>query len=824
MTNTDRRLGVYGSSAFKVPVRAATTASIALSGLQTIDGVALSADDRVLVKDQASGIENGIYAASTGTWERAKDFNGPRDVVQGTLVMVVAGTTNGSGIFSLSTESPVIGTSSLSFTNVVFLSPDSGTSIVQGATLRPYATSTVSSADYSAFPVLAVIPTGRLYCLYYHGRNHGQADAEGVCQSQAVAGAGNLTIDGNEASGGVATSIAGVTARVISTDAADSGVSFTITGEYPLGTAVNAVVTGVTTAAVSTTQKFAKITQVASNGACVGNISVGLNGVPGNICLKTSDDGGYSWSAENVLFDGTTSGLYLYYAQTLGVTASGELVAQCARVTLNDNSVTLVRKKTSQNGTLWGSEETITFTGTVPTGTLNIYGQGKLTPSGKLVFAAYTSTQIFVIVSTDEGATYDRIKVRQTTPAATEPALEILDERRWIIVNRIAAIQKMEQQTSSDGGATWSAGTQLGDLDGNLSNYAYVSPNLCLIERGGTQHLMLLPYPRFANSGVYDYEGSLVAYYGRASSVFADSTAWGLRQVIVDATGGGILLGRSGYPSTVINPISGRLLVAYSEEDGSDTRLNSVKTISVDASSFLTETAGVLGVNRLSINPGAVNTTPLTIGSYSLTGSSTVGLSVINGTWNTSGTPVLMDVNIVDTASNASSIFQRFRKDSVAQYTLYKDGNLDLAGGIKLTNGADRLSTYIKETTWTPTITGSTGGVANTYTAQLGFVTRIGSLVLIFFDCRINGANTATGNLELRGLPYAFKRAVAVSFIESANHSAGVYPQYLSSVVGQKYGTINHITSTSFSAVTDAEVGNDYRISGALWYITDDAP
>ncbi|XLM21028.1 phage tail protein, partial [Chromobacterium piscinae] len=45
----------------KPSVRAATTAAIALAGLQTVDGVALQLGDRVLVKNQAAGADNGIY-------------------------------------------------------------------------------------------------------------------------------------------------------------------------------------------------------------------------------------------------------------------------------------------------------------------------------------------------------------------------------------------------------------------------------------------------------------------------------------------------------------------------------------------------------------------------------------------------------------------------------------------------------------------------------------------------------------------------------------------------------------------------------------------
>lgn len=116
MAQTDRRLNVSGSAAFKLPCRVATTANITLSGLQTIDGVTVVADDRVLVRNQTTGTENGIYVADTSTWQRAIDFNGPRDCVQGTIVAVNSGTTYAETTWQLTTSSPVIGTTSLAFT------------------------------------------------------------------------------------------------------------------------------------------------------------------------------------------------------------------------------------------------------------------------------------------------------------------------------------------------------------------------------------------------------------------------------------------------------------------------------------------------------------------------------------------------------------------------------------------------------------------------------------------------------------------------------------------------------------------------------------
>ena len=53
----------------------ATTANITLSGTQTIDGVAVTAGQRVLVKDQSTQSQNGIYVCAVGSWSRSTDAN-----------------------------------------------------------------------------------------------------------------------------------------------------------------------------------------------------------------------------------------------------------------------------------------------------------------------------------------------------------------------------------------------------------------------------------------------------------------------------------------------------------------------------------------------------------------------------------------------------------------------------------------------------------------------------------------------------------------------------------------------------------------------------
>ncbi|WP_198404964.1 phage tail protein [Chromobacterium violaceum] len=83
----------------KPSVRAATTAPIALAGLQTVDGVVLQLGDRVLVKNQAAGADNGIYVAGTGNWARAADANISLEVTPGLFVAVEQGAANGGSLW-----------------------------------------------------------------------------------------------------------------------------------------------------------------------------------------------------------------------------------------------------------------------------------------------------------------------------------------------------------------------------------------------------------------------------------------------------------------------------------------------------------------------------------------------------------------------------------------------------------------------------------------------------------------------------------------------------------------------------------------------------
>ncbi len=85
--------GVAQGLDVKDSVKVATTANITLSGTQTIDGVAVSADERVLVKNQSTASQNGLYLCKASTWERTTDLAAGVDAA-GMFTFVEQGSTN----------------------------------------------------------------------------------------------------------------------------------------------------------------------------------------------------------------------------------------------------------------------------------------------------------------------------------------------------------------------------------------------------------------------------------------------------------------------------------------------------------------------------------------------------------------------------------------------------------------------------------------------------------------------------------------------------------------------------------------------------------
>ena len=96
---------------WKRPAWIATTANITLSGAQTIDGIGTTGlVFPVLVKDQTTASQNGLYYPSAGAWTRCEDSTDGPGLTFGTVVPVVFGTANGGKAFMQTSTVGTVGT------------------------------------------------------------------------------------------------------------------------------------------------------------------------------------------------------------------------------------------------------------------------------------------------------------------------------------------------------------------------------------------------------------------------------------------------------------------------------------------------------------------------------------------------------------------------------------------------------------------------------------------------------------------------------------------------------------------------------------------
>jgi len=104
---------------WKEPVRVATTVNGTLATAyengDTIDGITLATGDRILLKDQSTGAENGIYTVNaSGAPTRSTDWDGGTEA-EGAIVLTREGTANGTKAFKVDT----IGTITIGTTDIV---------------------------------------------------------------------------------------------------------------------------------------------------------------------------------------------------------------------------------------------------------------------------------------------------------------------------------------------------------------------------------------------------------------------------------------------------------------------------------------------------------------------------------------------------------------------------------------------------------------------------------------------------------------------------------------------------------------------------------
>lgn len=112
------KTGLDIKDSVKVATTANGTLSSAFANNSTVDGVTLATGDRILIKDQSTGSENGIYTVNaSGAPTRATDFDADTEVTGGAFVFVEQGTANGDNGYVVTNNGTVnVGTDAIAFT------------------------------------------------------------------------------------------------------------------------------------------------------------------------------------------------------------------------------------------------------------------------------------------------------------------------------------------------------------------------------------------------------------------------------------------------------------------------------------------------------------------------------------------------------------------------------------------------------------------------------------------------------------------------------------------------------------------------------------
>jgi len=267
----------------KASVVAASTANLTLSGAQTIDGISVIAGDRVLVKDQTTASNNGIYLCASGSWTRTTDADTYAELVAA-YTFVEGGTVNGNnGFICTIPTSGTLGSTSITFAqfsgagqvvagtgmsktgNTLNVNTASSARIVVSADEIDLATTGVTASTYKSVTVDAF---GRITS----GTNPTTISGYGITDAYTktevdTSLSGKLSTTGGTMSGAIAMGTSKITGMGDPTNAQDATTKTYVDGI--LGSATSAA----TSAAAAATSASNASTSASNASTSAGNAS-----------------------------------------------------------------------------------------------------------------------------------------------------------------------------------------------------------------------------------------------------------------------------------------------------------------------------------------------------------------------------------------------------------------------------------------------------------------------------------------------------------------------------------------------------------------------
>jgi hypothetical protein len=199
-----------------------------------------------------------------------------------------------------------------------------------------------------------------------------------------------------------------------------------------------------------------------------------------------------------------------------------------------------------------------------------------------------------------------------------------------------------------------------------------------------------------------------------------------------------------------------------------------------------------------------------------------------------------MGLSIGYAGANLTYIQTNYSNGTVAPLRINPfGGNIRTAGNLEFESGAgidfaltpdgsgsmtsELLNDY-EEGTWTPIIGGSTSESGQSYSGQTGNYTKIGRVVTVNFRVVLSDKGTITGNVSVKGLPFAVQNSInyAAGTTYWGSFSTSWNYIFLEAVANQTYATLNGTKTavTEVIKVETADISNATQLNGSFTYFT----